>query len=145
MSLRRSRTPKARTGLIPPEAFDGLPAIGRAAFLDHRPPADVSHFYLPVLHAMGYPSPGTPEWRAFVDSFLNELVVGAESTGEWGIVGAFYVARDLLGSDLSSQRYVDLVDRALSVLHEAGVPSAALPPFVLERWRALYGDSGNVW
>jgi hypothetical protein len=89
---------------------------------------------------MGWPSPGTPGWPVFVDSFLDELVVGAEPAGEWGIVGAFHVARDLLGSDLSSQRYVDLVDRALSFLREAGVPSAALPPFVLARWLALYGD-----
>jgi len=92
---------------------------------------------------MGWPSPDTPEWREFVDSFLDELVVGAESAGEWGIVGAFHVACDLLGSDLSSQRYVELVDRALSFLREAGAPSAALPPFALERWRAFYGDSAT--
>jgi hypothetical protein len=144
MSLfRRSRTPTARTGLIPPQAFDGLSAIGRAAFLDYRPPSDVSSFYLPALGAVGWPSPGTPGWREFVDSFLDELVAGAESAGAWGIVGAFQVARDLLGSDLSSQRYVELVDRAVSFLRAAGVPSAALPPFALERWRALHGDSAT--
>lgn len=133
--FRRDRPSRGETRLVPRWALDELPAIGRGAFVELQPPVDVSYFYLSAFNATGCPSPGTSEWAAFVDSFLSELVAAAESEGEWAIVGAFHVAKDLVGGDLSNQQYVDLVDRAMDVLHGLGVPFSTLPPFALARWR----------
>jgi len=144
MSLfKRSKASGASVPSIPREALAQLPAIGRAVFVDHQLVTDVSQFYLPVLGAVGYPSPGSPQWHAFVTSFIGDLVAGAGATDEWAIVGAFHVARDLLGADLSNQGYVDLVDRAVAFLHQAGISLGAVPPFAYDRWRVVNGGDGT--
>jgi hypothetical protein len=135
--FKRGKPSGAALPSIPREALAQLPAIGRSVFVEHEFGIDVSHFYLPMLDAMGYPSLDTPQWQTFVERFLRDLVSGAEPGDDWGVVGAFHVARDLLGSDLSSPQYVDLTDRAIRFLHEAHVSLGVIPPFALTRWQIL--------
>jgi hypothetical protein len=140
---RRSKTVPT---LPIPASGDDLALIGRQAFPSDSIPtqaADVSRYYLPALEASGFPSPPSDLWGDFVDRFLAQLIeiVDAADSG-WALAGAFEVARDLLGGDVSNPRYAELVDRTLLLLRDSGVPYQFVPPFALNRWYENVGMVG---
>jgi hypothetical protein len=104
---------------------------------------DVSGFYLPGFLAAGPPASGSPEYAAFVDRLLEELVAGASASGEWAFPGALHVAKDFLGADgMSHPQFVELVDRALPFMASVGVSGSFIPMFLQERWSAIQADAG---
>lgn len=123
--------------VIPAGEVQRLPAVGRSVFLDGQH-VDVSGFYLPGFLAAGPPASGSPEYGAFVDRLLNELVAGASSSGEWAFPGALHVAKDFLGADgMSYPRFIELVDHALPFMASVGVSGSFIPMFLQERWGAI--------
>jgi hypothetical protein len=134
-----SRKHQSRTtSIIPAELVAHLPEIGRAVFHDGRLGVDVSGFYLPAFISAGSPSPGSDAWDTFTDEFLTELLATANSMGGWSLAGAFYVAKDFVASeDHAKPRFVEIVDHALVFMAGAGVSSATIPMFALDRWEAI--------
>jgi hypothetical protein len=123
--------------VVPADEVARLSAIGRAVFLEGQH-LDVSGFYLPGFLAAGPPTSGSPEYAAFVDRLLDELVAGANSSGDWAFPGALHVARDFLGADgMSHPQFVELVDRALPFMASVGVSGSFIPMFLQERWSAI--------
>src|SRR4051812_38561935 len=103
-----SRKGSGRVSVIPAEEIARLSAIGRAVYFEGQH-VDVSGYYLPGFLAAGPPASGSPEYTAFVDRLLDELVAGANSSGEWAFPGALHVAKDFLGADgMSHPQFVEL-------------------------------------
>lgn len=147
---RKKWDPRARLGVsIDPSE---LSRIGKAAFMPSDPRGlgaslsavpDVSEYYMSALSACDFPSPGTVAWSEFVSEFLDGLLRAVDQAGGgWALVGAFHIARDLLGSDLNSPTYAELTDRAVLFLRDSGVPYQMVPPFALERWYERVGMDG---
>jgi len=132
-----SRGGSGGASVIPAEDVARLSAVGRAVYVDGQH-VDVSGFYLPGFLAAGPPTSGSAEYSAFVNRLLDELVVGASSSDEWAFPGALHVAKDFLGADgMSHPRFVELVDRSLPFMVSVGVPTAFIPMFLQDRWRAI--------
>lgn len=131
-----------RASVIHPEEIARLSAVGRAVFLEGQP-VDVSGFYLPGFLAAGPPASGSPEYTAFVDHLLDELVAGASSSDEWAFPGALHVAKDFLGADgMAHPQFVALVDCSLPFMASVGVSGSFIPMFLLERWSAIQAGRG---
>lgn len=137
------RNRERRPQLATPEE---LASIGRAVYGSPgvpTAPIEASRYYLPVLEENGFATPGTPRWGTVVGIVVEGLRGPALESGDgWALIGAFHVACDLLGNDVSDPRYGELVDEALLALRDAKVSYAAVPPFALERWYSQYGMDG---
>lgn len=132
-------------GLPIPASDDDLARIGEAAFPSDgfsTRLADVGMYYLPALEAFGSPPPGSDQWTDFVDQYLEQLTNIADDGDGWALAGAFTIARDLLGAQVDSPRYAELIDRTLVFLRDSGVPHELVPPFALDRWCRQFGREG---
>lgn len=140
------RRQKATPAWPIPASGDDLALIGRKTYPHASIPtqaSDVTRYYLPAMEACGFPSPGTDQWGGFVDRFVCQLLEVADGADDrWAVAGAFEVARDLLGSDVSNARYADLVDRTLLFLRDSGIAYQLVPPFALNRWYGRFGMVG---
>lgn len=111
-----------------------LPEVGRATFGSSPTYIDVSEFYLPAFLEAGTPR-DDPGWSAFVDKFVAELNDASLRQGGWASAGAFHVAKDFVKSeDWSKVSLVELMDRALAFLVDAGTDGSSIPMFALPRW-----------
>jgi hypothetical protein len=91
------------------------------------------------MEANGFPTPGMPQWDAAARSVVEGLRASTRQTDDrWAVLGAFYVASDLLGAD-TTPAYGELIDAALLAARDLGVPSSRLPPFLLQRRQDLPG------
>lgn len=109
------------------------------------PTAELDGYALAFFTAAGHPASGTPAEGAAHSQFLDELIAAAELAGDWGFVGAMFVAWNcVVPAHLDDARCRKIIDRALDVLRLDGVSYAAIPPFAMDRW-ALdhgYGETG---
>lgn len=137
-----SRKSKAGPTLGVPAAEPArLSDVGRAVYLG-GPRPDVSGFYLPAFLAAGSPPTGSPEFAAFSERFLTDLLTSAESAGGWACPGAMYVAKDFYGDGMEWPAFVEIVDLALPVLAANGVSGGVIPMFLMERWGRIQRDQG---
>ena len=137
-SIESRRGSPGAVPIVGSAQLDRLPAIGRTVYRDGQV-QDVTDFYLPAFLAAGSPSPGSSEWDAFTDQFLDELSRAPEN---WGQAGAFYVAVDFVApEDRSKPRFVKIMDPALYFMAGEGVAGTSLPTFAHERWNSVLGPA----
>jgi hypothetical protein len=134
---------------------DDLRRLGEQAFggasvyppgLSGLSTSELDRYAMDFLAAAGYPDSSTPAGRVAAERFLDELTAAAELAGDWGFVGAMYVAWNCVTpqSPAANERKLAIIDRALEVLRTDGVSYTAVPPFALDRWTSLhgYGEGG---
>jgi len=97
-------------------------------------------YFLHATRVLGtIPLPdGGPEWTAYEDRMCAELLTAVKSAGGgWAWGGALVVAGDMQPRS-RNPNYLDVLDRALAFLCEAGVPSAMIPRYALDRWHETH-------
>ena len=140
-------TPAQNASLLSDPRRRDLDRIGREYFGPPYPgpqprvvQPDGASLLLEAADAMGiaFPIPGSAHWREYETRLCTDLLAAARDYGGWSIAGALYVALDL---DTASQNgsYLEIIDRASWFLRDHEVPSAYIPPFVLNRWTASHG------
>jgi hypothetical protein len=147
--LRRDKPENSRP------LFSGTPAelsrIGITAFGGDSPhppgwagvpTSELDSYAIAFLDAAGYPATASPEYAAARGGFLVELNTAASAGDDWTSVGAFMVARNTLVEMETHPGYLSLVDRGVEVLRLDGVSFPSIPPFALERYEQVYGNSG---
>jgi hypothetical protein len=104
------------------------------------PIAELDGYALTFMTTGGYPESGSAAESAANGQFLDELTSAAELAGDWGFVGAMFVAWNCVPpAYLDDVRCRKIIDRAVEVLRLDGVSYAAVPPFALDRWTTDHG------
>lgn len=101
---------------------------------------ELDGYALEFLTAARHPESGSPAESTANRQFLDELTSAADLAGDWGYVGAMFVAWNCIPpAYLDDARCRKIIDRAVDVLRLDGVSYAAVPPFAMDRWTADHG------
>lgn len=139
--FRKKQSSQQYASIVPGAALARLSEVGRAAFAAVPTHLDVSDFYLEGFIAAGSPIE-EPGLSSFVTQFVDELNRGSSGGDGWSVAGAFFVAKDFVGSDKwTTPELVDLLDRALRFLAAEDVGSGSIPMFALARWSQIQAET----
>jgi hypothetical protein len=135
---------------------DDLSRLGEIAFggqvvhppgIAAIPTAELDGYAMAFLAAAGHPPSGSSVESAASSQFLDELTSSAELAGDWGFVGAMFVAWNSVPQACQEdRRFWKIIDRALEEIRLDGVAWTAVPRFALDRWQSVrgYGESGPL-
>lgn len=147
----KSSTPR-RARLLTATPAD-LRRMGEMAFggqsmhppgLSAIPSVELDGYAMAFLAAAGYPAGGSPAEASSASQLLGEIVETANLAGDWGFVGAMFVAwNSVLPTCRGDERYLQILDRALEVLRSDGVSYTSVPPFAMDRWTSVHGYGGS--